>query len=188
MFRTFAADVTCNGILMCLKLFLGKISESVDINHFLQFLKRCFTFVSSVIISRAYQAVFHLTVCDHNPCILQYHRRILIIQCAGIQEDRTVFFAHCTCKLIHNTTVHSVKIVFGILSDQGKILHGKLFYSKHVLQHQPGQDLQRRRRRKSGTIGNISVDQEIHTGIKLNASFFKCPHNPLRVVCPACLI
>ena len=132
MFCTNSAYRILDCILMCLKFFFCQISESLNICHFLQIFQSCLTLISSVIVCRTYKAVFYLTVCNYDLCIRKLYRCILKVQITCIEENRTILFTHCTCKLIHNTTVHSIEIIFGILSDKCKILHSNFIKTKQV--------------------------------------------------------
>ena len=133
MFCPFLSDRILNGIFMHLKLFLCQVSQRLDLHLCLQLTERRLTFISSVIVCRIHQAVFYLAVGDHDLCILEHHRRILIVQRIRIQENRMILFPHSTGKLIHDTAVAAVKVVFSILSDQCDIHHAYLIKSKDVL-------------------------------------------------------
>ena len=97
-----------------------------------------------------------------------------------------VFFAHCHCELIHDTAVASVEVILRILSDQCQIDHADSFESKQITYCKSCQYFQRCGRRKSGTVRDRAVDQDIHTGRDLVSSAFHCPHNSLRIVGPSC--
>src|SRR5699024_2975148 len=112
-------------------------------------------------------------------------RSVFKFQGACIQKDRAVFFAHGAGELIHDAAVHSVEIIFGILSDKSQILHSQLFNPVQILQHQSSKNLQGSGGGKPGTVGDISVDQEINSGVKCVSSFFESPHNSLWIIGPS---
>ena len=157
MFGTALADRIYDMNLKLFKLLFRQIPKGGDVCYFLKILQRSLTFISSVIICRANQAVFYITVGNDDLGIFQFHWCVFIIQSVGIQEDSTVLFTHSTGKLIHDTTVAAIKIILRILTDESKILIGKI-KSKGFTQHQPGENFQRCGRREPGTCRNISVD------------------------------
>ena len=121
MSGTAHSHLIFDGGFVLFKLLLAQIPEPFDIHNFLQFRKRRLTLASSLIICGIDKAVLHFAVCHNNLCPLQHKRRILIGQICRIQKDRIVFLTHSGSKLIHNTAVHTVIIVLGILPDQREV-------------------------------------------------------------------
>ena len=80
-------------------------------------------FLTSLVVLRVNKTVFYFTVCDDDLGVFQFYRCIHIGECAGIQKDRAVFFAHGNCKLIHDSAVASVEVVLRVLSDQCDVCH-----------------------------------------------------------------
>ena len=76
--------------------------------------------------------MLHLAVGNDDLCTVQHARCILIVQSSCIQEDRMIFLSHGNSKLIHDSTVATVEVIFRILSDQGEIRHGQVFDIKKV--------------------------------------------------------
>ena len=131
--------------------------------------------------------MFDIAVGDDDSGIRKLHRRIFVMQGVGVQEDRTVLFAHGGGELIHDSAVHAVEIVLGILADQRQVHHGDS-ESEGVGKHQPGEHLQGGRRGKSAACGDISIEQDVGAPVQMITSLFKCPHDSLGIVGPACRV
>ena len=169
---------------MSLEFSFCQIAKCLDIYNGLQILQSSFTFSPAVIVSGRYQTVFYLAVGDHDSCIWQFYRCIFIVQGVGIQEDRTILFTHGRSKLIHDSAVHTIEVVFRILTDQCEIDHRNV-KSKGVTQHQSGQHFQGSRRGQSAAGRDITVDQNVSTCSQMIAPLFKGPHYSLWIIGPA---
>ncbi len=126
MFASLSGNFILNGSLVLLKLLIRQISKCFDIHNGLQILQCLCTLISAVIVCGSNQAVFNHTVGDNNFCPVKYDRCIFKRKIRSIKENCIVLFAHGRCKLIHNSTVAAIVIVFGILSDQCQILIGHI--------------------------------------------------------------
>ena len=96
-----------------------------------------------------------------------------------------ILFPHGYGKLIHDPAVHTVKVVLSVLSDESQIDHGQIFIAKQVFQDDPHKKFHRGRRRKSGTIGDISIHQHIKAFFHRIALFLKGPDDPLWIIGPS---
>ena len=114
-------------------------------------------------------------------------RCILILQCRSIQKNSVVLFTHGNGKLIHDTAVYLVVFVLGELSDQRQILIGHI-KSEEIPQDVAGQHFYRSGRRKSRTVGDITVQQQIHTGSHFHALLTESPDHSLGIIGPACFL
>ena len=124
MLCTTLPDRIINHILVGLKRFFRQVSQTFDIHNGLQLCKRFFTLTPAVIVCGIHKTMFHFAVGHNDFRTIQYKGCILIGEIRRIQENSMVFFAHGRSKLVHDTTIHSVEIVLGILSDQGKVYIG----------------------------------------------------------------
>ena len=131
--------------------------------------------------------MFYLAVGDYDLGIRQRNLGILIRQITGIQKNRTILFAHCHGKLIHDTAITAIEIVLRILSDQCQICHRQPIKSIQITQDHAGQHFQRCGRGKTGTIGNIAPDCHIKSLIQGISFIGKGPDNTQRIICPTIL-
>ena len=142
MFRALFPYLILDRTLVRLKLFLGQIAQTLDVHYCLKLLQRFLALAPALVVRRIDQRVLHIAVSDDNLRPVQHKRRILIGEIRRIQKDRIVLLTHCRCKLIHDTAVHAVEIIFRILADQRQIYIGHV-KPKQVAQIKTRQHLQR---------------------------------------------
>ena len=183
MLCTLSADITLNNSLELLKGLLIQVTQRLDLYYLLQFCQCGLTLAAALIVLGISQASLFITACDHDLRILQMDRCILIFQCCSIQENSVVLFTHGNGKLIHDTAVYLVVFVLGELSDQRQILIGHI-KAEEIPQDVAGQHFYGSRRRKSGTVGDITVQQQIHTGSHFHALLAESPDHSLGIIGP----
>ena len=73
-------------------------------------------------------------------------------------------FAHGNGKLIHDSTVHTVKIIFRILSVECQIGHGKLIKTEKIFNDKGCQHFKRCRGGQAGGVGDGSANSRSTPG------------------------
>ena len=187
MLCTLSADITLDNSLELLKGLLIQVTQRLDLHYLLQFCQCSLALAATLIVLGISQASLFITACDHDLRILQMDRCILILQCRSIQKNSVVLFTHGNGKLIHDTAVYLVVFVLGELSDQRQILIGHI-KSEEIPQDVAGQHFYRSGRRKSRTVGDITVQQQIHTGSHFHALLTESPDHSLGIIGPACFL
>ena len=187
MLCTLSADITLDNGFEFLKGLLIQITQSLDLHYLLQLCQCGLTLTAALIVLGISQASLFVTARDNDLRILQMDRCILIFQCCSIQENSVLFFTHGNGKLIHNTAVYLVVFVLGELSDQRQILIGHI-KAEEIPQDVAGQHFYGSGRGKSGTVGDITVQQQIHTGSHFHALLTECPNHSLGIIGPACFL
>ena len=109
---------------------------------------------------------------------------VLELHGIGIQEDRVVLFAHGGSELVHDTAVHAVVVVLGILSDQRQLFIGDLIETIERAKREAGHDFKSRGRGKTRAVGDITVNGHVKTAVQLVAAAFESPYNSLGIIRP----
>ena len=117
MFGTFYTNFIPDQVLCLFKFFWSKLAERRNGQFLLQIAKRIRTFLTSDIVFRSDKAVLYFTVCNDDLGVLKKNGCIFILQSVCVKKYCVVFFPDSYCKLIHNSTVTAVKIIFGVLSE-----------------------------------------------------------------------
>ena len=187
MLCTLSADITLDNSLELLKGLLIQVTQRLDLHYLLKLCQCSLTLAAALIVLGISQASLFITACDHDLRIFQMDRCVLIFQSCGVQKNSIILFAHGNGKLVHDTAVYLVVFVLGELSDQCKILIGHI-KSEEISQNIAGQHFYRSGRGKSGTVGNITVQQQIHTGSHFHALLTESPDHSLGIIGPACFL
>ena len=187
MLCTLSADITLDNSLELLKGLLIQVAQRLDLHYLLKLCQCSLTLTAALIVLGISQTSLFITTCDHDLRILQMDRCILILQSRSIQENSVLFFTHGNGKLIHDTAVYLVVFVLGELSDQRQILIGHI-KAEEIPQDVAGQHFYRSGRGKSGTVGDITVQQQIHTGSHFHALLTESPDHSLGIIGPACFL
>ena len=183
MLCTLSADITLDNSLELLKGLLIQITQRLDLHYLLKLCQCSLTLAAALIVLGISQASLFITACDHDLRILQMDRCILILQSRSIQKNSVVLFTHGNGKLIHDTTVYLVVFILRELSDQRQILIGHI-KTEEIPQDVAGQHFYGSGRRKSGTVGDITVQQQIHTGSHFHALLAESPDHSLGIIGP----
>ena len=184
MFCAFQLNGICDKFFVRFELFRSQIAKSIDIQLRFKSSESVRTLLTSVIVCRIYEAVFYFTVGDHDLCIFQLDRGILVFHCICVEKDSIVFFAHGDSELIHDTAVASVEIIFRVLSDQGQVGHGQFCNAVKVSQDNACENLQGCGRGKTGSVRDISPDDHIKAAVQKVSFFGECPYDSKRIVRP----
>ena len=156
MFCTTLTYFTLDQIFVCLKLFLRKFTKCFDVQFCLKFCQSFLALCAALVVFGIPKTTLLVAACDNNLLICQFDRCICIGKITGIQKDSLIFFAHCDGKLIHDTTIYTIKVILGILTKQCNVNHGNIIISKEITQCYAGYNFYGCRRGKSGTIRDIS--------------------------------
>src|SRR5699024_5388602 len=104
---------------------------------------------------------FLIAAGDDDLGAFQMDGRIFIAQVCGVKENGVILFAHRNGELIHDAAVNAVEIVLRILADQRQILVGHV-KAEHIAQNEAGQHLQGSGGGKSGAVGNVAAQEQVH--------------------------
>ena len=185
VFCTLNQNRVFEHMLMLFKFFHGQVAQRLNVRRLLQCGKRVRTFLTSVVVSRIHQAVLHFAVHDDDPGIFQLYRRILIMQGAGIQEDGIVLLPHGHRELVHDAAVAAVEVIFRILADERDVHHAQIRDVIQAAEDHTCEHFQRGRGRKPASVGDITPDHHVKSGIQCISFFMKGPYHAQGIICPA---
>ena len=141
MAGTAHANFASDGALVFLELFLGQITQSLDINDFLKLSQSLLTLCAALVVFGIAKSTLLVAAGDDDLHALQFDRCVLVLEVAGIKIDGVVFFTHGNGELIHDTAVDTVEIILCELAVKRDVNVGNAFHSIHVTQSHSGQHM-----------------------------------------------